>query len=27
LYLAVLRGTDPTPVIVIDTLKARLSER
>ncbi|HEY3188228.1 MAG TPA: SIS domain-containing protein, partial [Solirubrobacteraceae bacterium] len=27
LYLAVLRGTDPTPVRVIDDLKARLAER
>jgi glucose/mannose-6-phosphate isomerase len=27
LYLAVLRGIDPTPVMVIDTLKARLAER
>jgi glucose/mannose-6-phosphate isomerase len=27
LYLAVLRGIDPTPVDVIETLKSRLSER
>jgi glucose/mannose-6-phosphate isomerase len=27
LYLAVLAGTDPTPVAVIETLKARLAER
>lgn len=27
LYLAVLAGTDPTPVDVIETLKARLAER
>jgi glucose/mannose-6-phosphate isomerase len=27
LYLAVLRGTDPTPVRVIDTLKDRLADR
>jgi glucose/mannose-6-phosphate isomerase len=27
LYLAVLRGVDPTPVDVIETLKARLADR
>jgi glucose/mannose-6-phosphate isomerase len=27
LYLAVLQGIDPTPVRVIEELKARLSER
>ena len=27
LYLAVLRGIDPTPVRVIDTLKTRLADR
>jgi glucose/mannose-6-phosphate isomerase len=27
LYLAVLRGVDPTPVEVIENLKARLSDR
>ena len=27
LYLAVLRGIDPTPVRVIDDLKARLAKR
>jgi glucose/mannose-6-phosphate isomerase len=27
LYLAVLRGVDPTPVRVLETLKARLAER
>jgi glucose/mannose-6-phosphate isomerase len=26
LYVAVLRGTDPTPVDVIDTLKQRLAD-
>jgi glucose/mannose-6-phosphate isomerase len=27
LYLAVLRGIDPTPVDVIESLKSRLAER